>query len=825
MRLLLFIPLLLVPAILCPGQTKRALLIGINTYQPQGTTAEHPAGCAYGRCELGSFENLEGAVNDAQSMADLLTSPKFGFPAGQVVLLTNPAPPQPRPGISVLPAAQTNHDGILAAMQHYLVDVPGRGDTVVFYDASHGSLRVNSKGNKITVFMNGAFVHADSTLVPSDAYKGGFDVRDREMTHIFQAALDKGIHLTVIFDSCHSGGTTRGAGGRYRARTLPYDPRDINEAPEILPDGQPRPAPTLRTDNPALVFSAAQQDQEADEADPSPAQPEAHGAFTAALIETLQVLPVDAPASLVYQRVRAVLEGNSFTNQEPDLDATSARRRQPLFGADGSGSTATNARTIRAAALQSDTNGKVRLDIGRVSGVGIGSEFTSTSNTGEPIKLRIAELQGIARSSATIVSPTGAKVAPGEVFKLTKWIPAESAPLRVWLWPANLSHDDILAAVAQVRLAGVVLVADPAEQPWSDMLAWDGTSWTLRHANPTPSDPPGAAVSNVINLDRKPVAPISLGGTLTASALKQHLAAGARLWVNLPPSRELASKLALHESTSAVQTSTSLADANYLLTGTLSEAGPAYAWFHKTEFDAGPHSNAETNHSPGCSSTSQYPVRSDWVSFTGAARLVEGAGALNKFASLLAKVHGWLQLADNPVGASAAGYYGLAMVHASDQTLLPADQPARQDDRLQLELKAEAPVTERRWVYVLDIDCHGKGSLLYPRDLAENQFPSDADTGLAFVLPGAPTLRIGPPYGVDTLVMLSTAQPLPDPYALEFEGVATRGGVDPSPLDRLLTDTSRGMRGEPAAIPTDWGLDLTTLRSVPKDAAKEMAAH
>jgi hypothetical protein len=156
---------------------------------------------------------------------------------------------------------------------------------------------------------------------------------------------------------------------------------------------------------------------------------------------------------------------------------------------------------------------------------------------------------------------------------------------------------------------------------------------------------------------------------------------------------------------------------------------------------------------------------------------------------------------------------------------LPADQPARQDDRLQLELKAEAPVTERRWVYVLDIDCHGKGSLLYPRDLAENQFPSDADTGLAFVLPGAPTLRIGPPYGVDTLVMLSTAQPLPDPYALEFEGVATRGGVDPSPLDRLLTDTSRGMRGEPAAIPTDWGLDLTTLRSVPKDAAKEMAAH
>ncbi len=76
-------------------QTRRALLIGINTYQPAGTTAEHPAGCIYGRCELGSFQNLDGAVNDAQAMADLLTSPKFGFPANQVVLLTNPAPAKP----------------------------------------------------------------------------------------------------------------------------------------------------------------------------------------------------------------------------------------------------------------------------------------------------------------------------------------------------------------------------------------------------------------------------------------------------------------------------------------------------------------------------------------------------------------------------------------------------------------------------------------------------------------------------------------------------------------------------------------------------------
>ncbi|MGB7136195.1 MAG: caspase family protein, partial [Acidobacteriaceae bacterium] len=130
-----------------PAQTRRALLIGINTYQPPGSTAQHPAGCAYGRCELGSFPNLDGSVNDAQAMADLLVS-RFGFPARQVVLMTNPAVAHPGAGIVLLPSEQTDRAGILAAMQKYLVDVPQRGDTVVFYVASHGSLRVNSQGTK-----------------------------------------------------------------------------------------------------------------------------------------------------------------------------------------------------------------------------------------------------------------------------------------------------------------------------------------------------------------------------------------------------------------------------------------------------------------------------------------------------------------------------------------------------------------------------------------------------------------------------------------------------------------------------------------------------
>jgi len=780
------------------AQTQRALLIGINTYQPAGTHAEHPANCTYGRCELGAFENLDGAVNDAQAVADLLTSPKFGFPADNVVLLTNPGPPRPRPGVVILPAAQTSHDGILAAMQKYLVDLPQRGDTVVFYDASHGSLRVNSKGTKLTVLLNGKYVHADSTLVPADAYKGGYDVRDREMTRVFNAALDKGIHLTVIFDSCHSGGISRGIGPKYRERSLAFDPRDIAEPPDLLSDGRPQPAPTERGDNPALVFSATQQDQTAKEMPLSDSATEPHGAFTAALIEALQALPSGTPASIMYQRVRAVLEGGSIPDQEPDLDATPARRQQPLFGGD-----AADVGKVRTAALNTDDAGSVWLDIGRVSGIGIGSQFTSTfpNTKGQTVRLRVTGLEGIARSSAEVINPTGATVSPGEVFELTKWIPAVSAPLRVWHWPSNLSQDELLTAAAQIKAADVATVSDPAEEPWTHVLSWDGTNWTLQQA--------GAA------------SPTALDAHLTVSALKQHVPTGAKLWVNLPPSRELAGKLVPGDPNSAFQAAADLAGAHYALAGVLTANGPAYAWFHKSELAAGPPVSGKNGHSPGCSPTSQYPVRSDWVAVGTASVFEESVARLNNFASLLAKVHGWLELADSPADASTASYYSLALVPASDETPLSADEPVRQGDLLRMALQSTGRIVEKRWVYILDIDCHGKGTVLYPGNYAENQFPNDADNGRQFFLPGARTLRIGPPYGVDTLILLSTAERLPDPYMLNFEGVASRGtrGVE-SPLARLLNETSAGTRGLASEIPTNWGIGVTTIRSVPKDASK-----
>jgi hypothetical protein len=792
-------PRLLIPALVLTcaigaahAQVRRALLIGINTYQPAQTVAKHPAGCSGGRCDLPTFDNLDGALNDVASMRDLLVSPKFGFAPSGVVVLTNPALPAAQLPFIALPAAQTTHDGILAAMKKYLVDEPRKGDTVVFYYAGHGSLRLNSKGNKLAIMVDGKQVHADSTLVPADAWTGGYDVRDREMTRIFNAALDKGIKLTVILDSCHSGAITRGIplSPKVRERMLPYDPRDIGEAPDD------KTAPSERADNPALVFSAAQQDQTAKEAPSTANVPEAHGAFTAALIKALEVLPADAPASVVYQQVNAALEGNGIADQAPSLDAAGTRRAQPLFG----GVPAQSGK-LRAAVIAVSDDGLVELDSGRVAGIGPGTTFVSfgLEDKSKVITLKVTELAGLSRSTASVISPANAHVAVGSVFEIDKWIPAPIDPLHFWIWPSTIAQADLDKAIAQIRASGIDIVTDPAEQPWTHILLWNSSTWLLQRAGTTDGD--------------------ELGWTLTAATLKKHVPPGAKVWVNLPPSQELGGKLALHDEGSMVQGVGNVTTADYVLTGTLTPEGPAWAWYHKAEFEKGPPDPNAPHHSPGCSSTSNYPVRTDWISITDTASIPDAAGKLHDYAARLAKLAGWLRLPSSP-GASDDDYYHLAFQRVADQSMLGEGQSVQQGDRLKMVLASSARVLSKRWVYILDIDCHGQGSLVYPLNYSENRFPNDANDQRQIVLPGGPTLKVGAPFGLDTLLMISTNEPLSDPYSLNFKGVATRGGVGPqSPLERLLSNASSGTRGfDLGEVPTDWAVSMTGLQSVPAAA-------
>jgi len=571
---------------------------------------------------------------------------------------------------------------------------------------------------------------------------------------------------------------------------------------------------------------------------------------------------------VVYRQVRATLEGEGVGDQTPALDASETRRGQPLLGGAKS-----DAGKTRAAALGTDDDGMVLLDAGKLSGIDVGSEFTSITadSPGKEIKLRVESLNGITQSTAKIVTPLKATVAAGQVFELTKWVPSQVGTLHLWTWPANLSAAVLADAAAQIKSSGVALIDDPVEQPWTDMLAWNGTAWELRHAALSIDTPVGASLtadavqsaaghvaqlcaSDALTADEKqtlsairtPATAFNtdaktcdaflvrqndawlihsvqqasakpLGTTLTAAALKQSLPPGAKLWANLPPPQEMAGHLTLHAENSLLQGVDGIAAADYILSGSLSSDGPEWAWYHKAEYMAGPRAAVTHDHSPGCSTQSKYPVASDWVVLADPSSAADAASVLNGYAARLAKVNGWLNIAGDLSGASDEDYYSLTFKRATDQSTLPEGVAAKQDERYKMFLTSATSVVQKRWVYVLDIDCHGKGSLLYPADTSGNRFPNDADSPRSFELPGAPTLRIGAPYGVDTILFISTQEPLPDPYALNFEGVGTRGGaaVSNNPLEQLLSSTSAGTRGPVAEMPTNWNIDSISLQSIP----------
>ena len=314
--------------------------------------------------------------------------------------------------------------------------------------------------------------------------------------------------------------------------------------------------------------------------------------------------------------------------------------------------------------------------------------------------------------------------------------------------------------------------------------------------------------------------PINLGAPLTADAVKKNLPAGAKLWVNLPPSQELAAKVKPAGAYSAVQVRGQF-------------VGRALRAHRRSDGERSRLRVVSQERAGGWTARAQCarhtvpaapPLRNTQCAPTGyrsAARTpsTPAVRKLNNYASLLAKVNGWLELANSPADASTrrvlfAGADSLLRQRAASGRSGRAPGRSAQDG-----LAVDDRVIDHRWVYVLDIDCHGQGTVLYPRDYSENQFPNDADNGRQFILPGAPVLRIGPPYGVDTLILLSTEQPLADPYVLNFEGVASRGtrGVA-SPLEKLLNQTSGGTRGFSGEVPTNWGIGLMTVHSAPQSA-------
>ncbi|MGL5133618.1 MAG: caspase family protein, partial [Planktothrix sp.] len=163
---------------------KLALLVGINQYPSSP---------------------LEGCINDIDLQRYLLIH-RFGF---------NPK------DIYILPETEATRTGILTAFEEHLIKQAKPGDVVVYHYSGHGS-RIFDPDPIITRLgdrqgLNGTFVPINSNLPTGYPEVGGVvqDIMGHTL-FLLMSAL-KTDNVTVVLDSCFSGGATREVRVRSRA--------------------------------------------------------------------------------------------------------------------------------------------------------------------------------------------------------------------------------------------------------------------------------------------------------------------------------------------------------------------------------------------------------------------------------------------------------------------------------------------------------------------------------------------------------------------------------------------------------------------------------
>ena len=163
---------------------KLALLIGINTY-PNAP--------------------LNGCVMDVYLQQQLLIH-RFGFNPKDILILTD---------------KQATRQGILTAFEEHLIKQAKAGDVVVYHYSGHGS-QIRDSDCDASDCLNSTFVPVDSSLSDSDKSIAAPEIMGHTLFLLMDALKTE--NTTVVLDSCHSGGGTR---GNLRIRS-----RDSNTAPQ-----------------------------------------------------------------------------------------------------------------------------------------------------------------------------------------------------------------------------------------------------------------------------------------------------------------------------------------------------------------------------------------------------------------------------------------------------------------------------------------------------------------------------------------------------------------------------------------------------------------
>ena len=420
-------------------RAKRALLIGINKYP-----------------NLPDFSQLRGCVNDVLLMKTLLER-SFGFPANNIVALCD---------------EKATVQGIRTAMEQLLADC-GNDDIVVFHFSGHGS-QMAALGEKPRGY--------DESIMPYDSGRMNLnfprqvppcDIRDTEIQEWLARLSQKTSHITLLFDSCHSGSITRSI----------EDPEEVTSLRWIPPDPLPagsngHPASRRGTVDVArdaeghgwlaasdkyVVLAACAAEQGAYELDHEEGGATTrNGAFTFFLSQEITQAPTDATYQDIWERV-ALHVNNRFQKQTPQIEGAGNRQ---IFDVK-------DFRPMRYLLITARDGEMLTLNGGRVHGVSPGSHWAVYPAGVKSIEGKAGEECGVIKivfsDSVTSRGLILKEHTPQSIVAGTRAVessrPDDERLMPVWLSPTT--HDTQQNLRALLNESSLLTVTNSPRSAWA----------------------------------------------------------------------------------------------------------------------------------------------------------------------------------------------------------------------------------------------------------------------------------------------------------------------------------------------------------------------
>lgn len=300
-----------------------ALLIGVDHYMPNRMP------------DRSYYRSLGGCVRDVTHVEEFLKT-RLGLPEARIMKLLARASRSAKPA----GPAETwpTYENMVSAFKK-LADLAAPGDQVYIHYAGHG-------GRATTIFPDLKGEDGfDEALVPTDIGNSEARyLRDIEMAHLLKTMVDKGLIITIVLDSCHSGGATRGRGGAMvrglrtidttsrPAASLVASAKELAETWRSLSRGNTRNVKTgsgwLPQPQGYVLLAACRASESAME---YPfARGESNGALTYWLLDSLKQLGPGFTYKMLHDRIIAKIH-TQFEDQTPQLQGEGNR---VVFGND-----------------------------------------------------------------------------------------------------------------------------------------------------------------------------------------------------------------------------------------------------------------------------------------------------------------------------------------------------------------------------------------------------------------------------------------------------------------------------------------------------------